>query len=45
MYENYIYSKTHLIFEMQMKENLGSTDQSLISNHLLMLIFKTNSIL
>lgn len=29
MYENYIYSKTHLIFEMQMKENLGSTDQSL----------------
>lgn len=25
MYEDYIYSKTHLIFEMQMKENEGKS--------------------
>lgn len=25
MYEDYIYSKTHLIFEMQMKENGGKS--------------------
>lgn len=25
MYENYIYSKTHLIFEMQIKENGGKS--------------------